>query len=133
MPGLQLTQFFLIMRSVSVTATITITLTLLAAASHGGVARRSIDRNLVKNGKDLLLMKGASDAIKRSFKNAGKELEDLSEKLEKEVKRLVKLSAYINETQAQEITDALAEAKNINSVSRYNHIISSFHSFIIIS
>ena len=121
------------MRSVSVISTITITLTLLAAASHGGVARRSIDRNLVKNGKDLLLMKGASDAIKRSFKSAGKELEDLSEKLEKEVKRLVKLSAYINETQAQEITDVLAEAKNINSVSRYNHIPSSFHSFIIIS
>lgn len=104
------------MRSISITATITITLTLLAATSHGGVVRRSIDRNIVKNGKELLSMKGASDAIKRSFKSAGKELEDLSEELEKEVKRLVKLSAYINETQAQKITDALAEAKNINSL-----------------
>lgn len=118
------------MRSISITATITITLTLLAATTHGGVARRSIASSVVKSGKDLLSMKGASDAIKRSFKSAGKELEELSDKLEEEVKRLVKLSAYINETQAQKITDALAEAKNINSVSRYNHIISSFHSFI---
>merc|ERR550517_2349048 len=104
------------MRSISITATITITLTLLAATTHGGVARRSIASNVVKSGKDLLSMKGASDAIKRSFKSAGKELEELSDKLEKEVKRLVKLSAYINETQAQKITDALAEAKNINSL-----------------
>merc|ERR1712200_42012 len=42
--------------------------------------------------------------------------EELSDKLEKEVKRLVKLSAYINATPAQKITDALAEAKNINSL-----------------
>merc|ERR1712154_413753 len=110
-------QFFLIiMRSISITATITITLTLLAATTHGGVARRSIASSVVKSGKDLLSMKGASDAIKRSFKSAGKELEELSDKLEEEVKRLVKLSAYINETQAQKITDALAEAKNINSL-----------------
>merc|ERR550525_598155 len=101
------------MRSISITATIT--LSLLVATSYGGVVRRSIPSS-IKNGKDLLSMKGASDAIKRSFKSAGKELEELSDKLEKEVKRLVKLSAYINETQAQKITDALAEAKNINSL-----------------
>merc|ERR550525_1991983 len=101
------------MRSISITATIT--LSLLVATSYGGVVRRSIPSS-IKSGKDLLSMKGASDAIKRSFKSAGKELEELSDKLEKEVKRLVKLSAYINETQAQKITDALAEAKNINSL-----------------
>merc|ERR1712154_287128 len=123
-------QFFLIiMRSISITATITITLTLLAATTHGGVARRSIASSVVKSGKDLLSMKGASDAIKRSFKSAGKELEELSDKLEEEVKRLVKLSAYINETQAQKITDALAEAKNINELrEKVNTILATLES-----
>jgi len=106
-------QFFLIMRSISITATIT--LSLLVATSYGGVVRRSIPSS-IKSGKDLLSMKGASDAIKRSFKSAGKELEDLAKTLEEEVGNLARLSAYINETQAEKITEALTEAKNINSL-----------------
>ena len=112
------------MRSISITTTIT--LSLLAATTYGAVVRRSIGSSAWKQtggtGKDLLSMKGASDAIKRSFKSSGEELEDMAKKLEEEVANLARLSAHINETQAQRITDALAEAKDTNSVSRYDHI-----------
>ena len=112
------------MRSISITTTIT--LSLLAATTYGAVVRRSIGSGAFgKTGgtaKDLLSMKGASDAIKRSFKSAGEDLEEMAKKLEDEVANLARLSAYINETQAESISDALTEAKNINSVSRYDHI-----------
>ena len=112
------------MRSISITTTIT--LSLLAVTTYGAVVRRSIGSSAFGinggNAKDLLSMKGASDAIKRSFKSSGEELEDMAKKLEEEVANLARLSAHINETQAQRITDALAEAKDTNSVSRYDHI-----------
>merc|ERR1712115_101368 len=102
--------------------TITISLILLvASSSNGGVVdhrrRRSIKDKPYNGAKDLLSMKDASAAIRRSFNEAGKELEDLAKKLEEEVDTVARLSAYINGTQTRQISDTLAEALNIQSVS----------------
>ena len=64
-------------------------------------------------------MKGASDAIKRSFKSAGKDLEDLAKDLEQEVDEIAQLSAYVNLTETEKMSEALAEAMNIKSVRRF--------------
>ena len=64
-------------------------------------------------------MKGASDAIKRSFKQAGSDLEDLAKDLENEVDEIAQLSAYINLTETERMSEALAEAMNIQSVSKF--------------
>lgn len=61
-------------------------------------------------------MKGASDAIKRSFSRAGEELEEMADTLEKEVANLARLSAYIKESETEKIVSALAEAKNVKSL-----------------
>ena len=61
-------------------------------------------------------MKGASEAIKKAFKSAGNEMEELADKLEGEVDGLARLSSYINITETEKISDALAEALNIQSV-----------------
>jgi uncharacterized protein YoxC len=100
----------------SLTITLTIGLLLTATSSYGGVVKRSVESKPFKSAKDLLKMKGASDAIKRSFDKAGTELEDLAEKLEKEVDNIAQLSAYINTTQTEQMSEALAEAMNIQSL-----------------
>jgi len=61
-------------------------------------------------------MKGASDAIKRSFQNAGNEMEELAHRLEEEVDSLARLSSYINITETEKIADTLAEALNIQNL-----------------
>ena len=68
-------------------------------------------------------MKDASDAIKRSFKSAGKDLEDLARDLEQEVDEIAQLSAYINLTETEKMSEALAEAMNIKSVRRFIFLI----------
>ena len=62
-------------------------------------------------------MKGASEAIKKAFDSAGNEMEELADKLEEEVDSLARLSSYINDTETERISDALAEALNIQNVS----------------
>ena len=104
--------------------TIIITLLLLAlTSSYGGVVRRSIQKKPFQSGKELLSMKDASDAIKRSFKSAGKDLEDLARDLEQEVDEIAQLSAYINLTETEKMSEALAEAMNIKSVRRFIFLI----------
>lgn len=61
-------------------------------------------------------MKGASEAIKKAFDSAGNEMEELAERLEEEVETLARLSSYINTTQTEQISDALAEALNIQNL-----------------
>merc|ERR1719219_258707 len=97
--------------------TIIITLLLLTlTSSYGGVVRRSIQNKPFQTAKDLLKMKGASDAIKRTFKSAGSDLEDLARDLEQEVDEINQLSAYINLTETEKISEALAEAMNIKNL-----------------
>jgi len=98
------------------TKTITLLLLLAASFSNGGVVKRSIQDKPFKSGKELLQMKDASDAIKTSFKQASGELEGLAGKIENEVNELASLSSYINETETEKITDALAEALNIQNI-----------------
>ena len=98
----------------------TIGLLLLSASStYGGMVG---ENKPYESGKDLLSLKGASEAIKRSFKEAGSELEDLAEDLKQEVDEIAKLSAYLNHTETEEMSEALAEAKDIQTVSRFNLI-----------
>jgi len=61
-------------------------------------------------------MKGASEAIKKAFDSAGNEMEELADKLEEEVDSLARLSSYINDTETERISDALAEALNIQNL-----------------
>ena len=64
-------------------------------------------------------MKGASEAIKRSFKSAGSELEVLSRDLEQEVNEIEQLTAHIKHTEIEDMLKALAEAMDIQSVSEF--------------
>ena len=100
------------MFSFTFTFTFTIGLLLTATSSYG-------EEKVYTSGKNLLKMEGASKAIIRSFRAAGSELEDLAEKLEKEVDEIAQLSAYINTTQTEKMSEALAEAMNIQSVRRF--------------
>merc|ERR1712012_449283 len=84
--------------------------------SSGGVVRRSVESKPYENAKELLSMKGAGEAIKNSFESAGSDLEDLAEKLNKEVTSIADLAAYINGTETEKMSEALAEAKNIQSL-----------------
>jgi len=61
-------------------------------------------------------MKGASEAIRKAFDSAGNEMEELADKLEEEVDSLARLSSYINTTETEKISDALAEALNIQNL-----------------
>merc|ERR1711990_8375 len=100
------------------TNTISISLLLLLAAScsNGGVVKRSIPDKPYKDGKELLKMKDASDAIKRSFTQASGQLDNLAKKIEDEVDDLARLSSYINQTDTDKVTEALAEALNIQNL-----------------
>ena len=100
------------------TFTTSLILLLAASCSNGGVVKRSIPDKPYKDGKELLKMKGASDAIKKSFAQASGQLDNLAEKIEDEVDDLARLSSYINQTDTVKITEALAEALNIQNVSR---------------
>merc|ERR1719351_736698 len=91
-------------------------LLLSASISSGGVVRRSIQSKPYKNAKDLLSMKGAGDAIKRSFQSAGSDLEALADELDREVSSIADLAAYIKGTETEKMSEALAEAKNIQSL-----------------
>merc|ERR1711963_355933 len=91
-------------------------LLLSASISSGGVVRRSIQSKPYKNAKDLLSMKGAGDAIKRSFQSAGSDLEALADELDREASSIADLAAYINGTETEKMSEALAEAKNIQSL-----------------
>merc|ERR1711963_1078974 len=84
--------------------------------SSGGVVRRSVESKPYENAKELLSMKGAGEAIKKSFESAGSDLEDLADKLDKEVTSIADLAAYINGTETEKMSEALAEAKNIQSL-----------------
>merc|ERR1712213_170430 len=91
-------------------------LLLSASISSGGVVRRSIQSKPYKNAKELLSMKGAGEAIKTSFESAGSNLEALADELDKEVTSIADLAAYINGTETEKMSEALAEAKNIQSL-----------------
>ena len=93
--------------------------------SSGGVVRRSVESKPYENAKELLSMKGAGEAIKKSFESAGSDLEALADELDKEVTSIADLAAYINGTETEKMSEALAEAKNIQSVSKYNFFIFS--------
>ena len=101
------------MWSFTITITFTLGLLLTATSSYG-------ENKPYGSGKDLLSLKGASDAIKRSFQKAGSELEDLAKDLKQEVDEIAKLSAYLNQTETEEMSEALSEAKDIQTVSRFN-------------
>ena len=58
--------------------------------------------------------------IKRSFQGAGSELEQMAENLENEVDEISQLTAYINLTETKKMSEALAEAMNIQTVSRFD-------------
>jgi len=61
-------------------------------------------------------MGGAGEAIKRSFEGAGAELEKMAKDLETEVDEISQLAAYINLTETERMSEALAEAMNIQSL-----------------
>merc|ERR1711874_521287 len=84
--------------------------------SSGGVVRRSVESKPYENAKELLSMTGAGEAIKNSFESAGSDLEDLADELDKEVTSIADLAAYINGTETEKMSEALAEAKNIQSL-----------------
>lgn len=75
-----------------------------------------------QSAKELLSMRGASDAIKRSFMSAGSDLENLAQDLEREIREITQLSAYINNTETKSVTAALAEAKDIEDVEKFNFL-----------
>ena len=58
-------------------------------------------------------MRGASYAIRRSFRIAEYEMEELAELLEEEMDGFARLSSYVNITETEKISDALAEALKI--------------------
>jgi len=66
--------------------------------------------------KNLLSMGAAGEAIKKSFEGAGSELEEMARELENEVNSISDLAAYINGTETEKMSEALAEAKNIQSL-----------------
>ena len=105
--------------------TIAITILFSLSLSSGGVVRRSVESKPYKNAKELLSMKGAGEAIRKSFESAGSDLEALADELDKEVTSIADLAAYINGTETEKMSEALAEAKNIQSVSRFNLFIFS--------
>ena len=105
--------------------TIAITILFSLSLSSGGVVRRSVESKPYKNAKELLSMKGAGEAIRKSFESAGSDLEALADELDKEVTSIADLAAYINGTETEKMSEALAEAKNIQSVSKYNFFIFS--------
>merc|ERR1711953_703345 len=84
--------------------------------SSGRVVRRSVESKPYENTKELLSMKGAGEAIKKSFESAGSNLEALADELDKEVTSIADLAAYINGTETEKMSEALAEAKNIQSL-----------------
>merc|ERR1719410_2140663 len=100
------------------TFTITITLLLTVTSSHGGLVRRSISDKPkpYTSGKNLLTMGSAGEAIKKSFQGAGSELEKMAEDLENEVEEISDLAAYIDLKETERMSEALAEAKNIQSL-----------------
>merc|ERR1719225_47975 len=98
------------------TIIITVGFLLTATSSYGGVVRRSVNKKPYNNAKELLQMKGASDAIRKGFQSAGSELHDLAKKLEDEVKDLSDLTAYLDLKETERMKDALAEAMNIKSL-----------------
>merc|ERR1712154_234114 len=108
------TQFCLAMWRLTITITFLLTLT----SSHGGMVRRSINDKPFKSAKDLLSMKGASLAITESFKKAGSDLEDLAKDLEHEVNEIARHTAQIQHPEIKEMSEALTEAMNIQSVRR---------------
>merc|ERR1712066_757394 len=89
--------------------TIAIAFLLSVTSSEGGLVRRSINDKPkpYTNGKDLLTMGEAGEAIKRSFQAAGAELEQMAEDLENEVESISKLTAYIDLTETEKISKAL--------------------------
>merc|ERR1712209_5614 len=96
--------------------TIAIAILFSLSFSSGGVVRRSVESKPYENAKEFLSMKGAGEAIKNSFESAGSDLEDLTDKLDKEVTSIADLAAYINGTETEKMSEALAEAKNIQSL-----------------
>merc|ERR1719410_1892211 len=100
------------------TFTITITLLLTVTSSHGGLVRRSISDKPkpYTSGKNLLTMGSAGEAIKKSFQGAGSELEKMAKDLENEVEEISDLAAYIDLKETERMSEALAEAKNIQSL-----------------
>jgi len=101
------------------TIIITVGFLLTATSTYGGVVRRSVSKKPYNNAKELLQMKGASDAIRKGFQSAGSELHTLAKKLEDEVKDLSDLTAYLDLKETERMKDALAEAMNIKSVSGF--------------
>ena len=102
---------------------LTITIAFLTVtSSHGGLVRRSINDKPrpYTSGRNLLTMGGAAEVIKRSFQGAGSELEQMAENLENEVDEISQLAAYINLTETKKMSEALAEAMNIQTVSRFD-------------
>merc|ERR1719414_1455401 len=79
--------------------------------SSGGVVRRSVESKPYENAKELLSMKGAGEAIKKSFESAGSDLEDLADKLDKEVTSIADLAAYINGTEAKKIQSLMNDQR----------------------
>merc|ERR1719225_956861 len=98
------------------TIIITVGFLLTATSTYGGVVRRSVNKKPYNSAKELLQMKGASDAIRKGFQSAGSELHDLAKKLEDEVKDLSDLTAYLDLKETERMKDALAEAMNIKSL-----------------
>merc|ERR1719213_1111297 len=98
------------------TIIITVGFLLTATSTYGGVVRRSVSKKPYNNAKELLQMKGASDAIRKGFQSAGSELHTLAKKLEDEVKDLSDLTAYLDLKETDRMKDALAEAMNIKSL-----------------
>merc|ERR1712099_32603 len=96
--------------------TIAIAILCSVSFSSGRVVRRSVESKPYKNAKELLSMKGAGEAIKTSFESAGSNLEALADELDKEVTSIADLAAYINGTETEKMSEALAEAKNIQSL-----------------
>ena len=111
-------QFCLVMWS------LTITLSFLLTSCYGGMVRRSINDKPFKSAKDLLSMKGASQAITSSFKKAGTNLEALAKNLEEEVNEIARLTAKIKHPEIKDMSEALTEAINIQNVRRFFFIIS---------
>merc|ERR550525_125081 len=98
--------------------TITIAFLLTVSSSYGGLVRRSINDKPkpYTSAKNLLSMGAAGEAIKKSFEGAGSELEEMARELENEVNSISDLAAYINGTETEKMSEALAEAKNIQSL-----------------
>ena len=101
--------------------TITIAFLLTVASSHGGVVRRSINDKPkpYTSGKNLFTLGDAGEAIQRSFQGAGAELEKMAKDLENEVEEISQLAAYIDHKETEKMSDALAEAMNIQNVKRF--------------